>query len=212
MIRSIFKTKKAGTIFFSIFFLVAASCRNSGDKENKQSVDDYKNDDTIVYNNRVKQNTGNGAFNSVTNIADEAAKERQEMILMQIDSTYAAITSLDEVKQEMTDLSPDGLSMAERNKKSKAIFTINIIQNELTRALDASILANLRDRTEQLQGITKELEKNISHLQVVSQKLNKAAQLIGRLTNILAMGLSKGWIKPPTPKGQSAEAVKAGLK
>ncbi len=212
MIKGVFETKKLWAIFITLFILVVQSCSNSDDKESKQSVDDNKKDDTTVYNNRVKRNADNGAFNSVTNVADEAAKERQEMILMQIDSTYAAITSLDEVKQEMTDLSPDGLSMAERNKKSKAIFTINIIQNELTRALDASILANLRVRTEQLQGITKELERNISHLQVVSQKLNKAAQLIGRLTNILAMGLSKGWIKPPTPKGQSAESVKADLK
>jgi len=128
---------------------------------------------------------------------------------MQIDSTYTAISLLDEAKDEMTATSPAELTVAERNKKSKAIFNINILQNELTRALDASILANLRVKTDELAGITAELEKNVGHLQSVTQKLNKATLCIGRLTNLLALGLSKGFIKPLTPKGASAEAIKA---
>jgi predicted negative regulator of RcsB-dependent stress response len=208
MVKGIFKTKKIAVVFFIIIFIAVQSCSN--DETNK--TQNNKPGDSITYDNGVKRSPNdNGSLNGFTKPVDEAAKERQEMILMQIDSTYAAITSLDEAKQEMTELSPDGLTMAERNKKSKAIFTINIIQNELTRALDASILANLRVRTEQLQGISKELEKNISHLQAVSQKLNKATQCIGRLTNIFATCLSKGWIKPPTPKDKSPENIKGGL-
>ncbi len=92
---------------------------------------------------------------------------------MQIDSTYAAITLLDDVKREMTEVSPAELTTAERNKKSKAIFSINIIQNELTRALDASILANLKVKTNELAGIASELEKNVTHLRSVTEKLNK---------------------------------------
>ena len=208
MVKGIFKNKKNAVLFFITIFIVVQSCSNDESKKTQNN----KPEDSIIYDNAVKRNPNdNGSFNRFTKPVDEAAKERQEMILMQIDSTYAAIKSLDEVKQEMTDLSPDGLTMAERNKKSKAIFTINIIQNELTRALDASILANLRVRTEQLQGISKDLEKNISHLKTVSQKLNKATQCIGRLTNIFATCLSKGWIKPPTPKGAAPETIKGGL-
>jgi phosphoglycerate-specific signal transduction histidine kinase len=133
------------------------------------------------------------------------------MIIMQIDSTYEAISLLDDVKEEMTEFSPAELTATERNKKSKAIFNINIIQNELTRSLDAAILANLRVRTNELAGITAELQKNVGHLQTVTEKLNKATLCIGRLTNILALGLSKGIIKPFTPKTSSAEAVKAAL-
>jgi hypothetical protein len=133
------------------------------------------------------------------------------MIIMQIDSTYEAISLLDDVKKEMTEFSPAELTASERNKKSKTIFNINIIQNELTRTLDAAILANLRVRTKELAGITAELQKNVGHLQSVSEKLNKATLCIGRLTNILALGLSKGIIKPFTPKTSSAEAVKAAL-
>ncbi|MEI9958686.1 MAG: hypothetical protein WDM90_20785 [Ferruginibacter sp.] len=112
-----------------------------------------------------------------------------------------AISLLDDAKNEMTSTSPAELTIVERNKKSKAIFNINILENELTRSLDASILANLRLRTNELEGITAELSKNVAHLQVVTQKLNKATACIGRLTNILALGLSQGIIKPFTQKG-----------
>jgi hypothetical protein len=131
------------------------------------------------------------------------------MILMQIDSTYAAITLLDEAKKELNEASPTELTMAERNKKSKAIFNINLIQNDLTRALDASILANLQIRTNQLAGITADLAKNVAHLQTVTAKLNKATACIGRLTNAMVFCLSKGWLKPATPSNSSAQAVKA---
>jgi hypothetical protein len=185
-----------------IGIVLFASCKNSDDAKKADSSNDTE--DTTTYNYPVKPEpealNGRGG--------DNEKAERQNMILMQIDSTYAAIALLDDVKTEMTDLSPDGLTKAERNKKSKAIFNINIIQNELIRALDASILANLKLRTNELEGITAELEKNVSHLQSVTEKLNKATQCIGRLTNILAMGLSKGWIKPFTPR-ESAAAVKA---
>jgi hypothetical protein len=154
--------------------------------------------------------SNNKAVNSLPAI-DAAKEERREMLLIQIDSTYAAISLLDDAKNEMTGTSPDELTMVERNKKSKAIFNINILQNELTRALDASILANLRLRTDELAGITAEMEKNVAHLKTVTEKLNKATQCIGRLTNLLALGLSKGIVKPFTPRNSSAEAVKATI-
>lgn len=203
MIQPIFKAKHRCVKLIVAAFFLLQSCDNVKKTDNSQ-----EEDDTTTYNYR-KIDPEDGAFNNRVDDVEKA--ERQQLILMQIDSTYAAIGLLDDVKTEMTGLSPDGLTKAERNKKSKAIFNINIIQNELIRALDASILANLRVRTNELQGITAELEKNVTHLQSVTQKLNKATQCIGRLTNILAMGLSKGWIKPFTPKESSASAVKASV-
>jgi hypothetical protein len=204
MILAVSKTKHCCVKLFAAAFLVLQSCDNAKKTDSVQATDD-----TTTYTYK-KPEPNEGAFN---NRADDDAEKagRQQLILMQIDSTYAAISLLDEVKTEMTGLSPEGLTKAERNKKSKAIFNINIIQNELIRALDASILANLKVRTNELEGITAELEKNVTHLQTVTEKLNKATQCIGRLTNILAIGLSKGWIKPFTPKNASATAIKASV-
>jgi hypothetical protein len=140
------------------------------------------------------------ALNTFTRPNADKEAEKQKMIAMQIDSTYAAITLLDEVKEELNEESNAELSLAERNKKSKAIFNINMIQNELTRALDASILENLRTKTDELEGISKQLGKNIAHLQHVTENLNKAAKCVTKVTNFLAYCLSQGWIKPVTPK------------
>ncbi|WP_462248726.1 hypothetical protein [Ferruginibacter sp.] len=206
MLQDNFKFKYRPVIFFILFYLVMQSCDSSDKSKSTTSNDEHAANDTINYTINPAEKVPLNKFTP----ADEVEKaERQKMILMQIDSTYAAIGLLDEVKKEMTDLSPAELTVAERNKKSKTIFHINIIQNELTRAVDASILANLRIKTDELAGISNELEKNVSHLQTVAQKLNKATQCIGRLTNILAMGLSKGWIKPFTPKNASVTTVKS---
>lgn len=189
----------------AVFF---AACNNNAvDKAANENKSDNKTTDTGTYKPYVAPD--DKAISGYTKPEDIEKAERQKMILMQIDSTYTAIDLLDEAKKEITELSPAELTVAERNKKSKAIFSINLIQNDLTRALDASILSNLKIRTNQLAGITAELEKNVAHLQSVTQKLNKATQCIGRLTNVMAMCLSKGWIKPLTPKTSNADAVKA---
>lgn len=199
---------KNGLTIWMIIFLVVffAACNN-----NAADAADSKTDniaaDTSTYKPYVAPD--NRAVSGYTKPEDIEKAERQKMILMQIDSTYTAINLLDDAKEEMTDNSPAELTVAERNKKSKAINSINLIQNDLTRALDASILSNLKTRTNELAGITAQLEKNVAHLQSVTQKLNKATQCIGRLTNVMATCLSKGWIKPITPKTSSADVVKA---
>lgn len=210
MKQDFFKPHYLNLIFFTFAFLIVQSCNNNDDTSNNSAKQQAK-DDTINYTNHgtAGNEAGNQAVNKFTSPADEEKVERQKMILMQIDSTYTAISLLDDAKSEMTELSPDELTNAERNKKSKAIFNINIIENELTRALDASILANLRLKTDELAGITTEMEKNVSHLQTLTQKLNKATLCIGRLTNLLALCLSKGYIKPFTPKGGKAGAIQA---
>jgi hypothetical protein len=206
MMQDFFKPKYQCIQVLIVFLFTLLSCNNNGE-QNAKNVDD-----SITYtdnNNHLKPEDV-GSFNNLPKSTEETEKaERQKMILMQIDSTYTAIALLDDAKNEMTATSPAELTVAERNKKSKAIFNINILQNELTRALDASILANLRLKTDELAGITAELAKNVGHLQTVTEKLNKATLCIGRLTNLLALGLSKGFIKPLTPKGASAAAIKA---
>jgi hypothetical protein len=207
MIRTIIKDKFLPVTLFVFYMLLLQSCNNSSDKSVTETTADNNTADTAINTAPyVKPETG-----PVNKFIKPGDAERQEMIIMQIDSTYEAISLLDDAKKEMTEFSPAELTVTERNKKSKAIFNINIIQNELTRSLDAAILANLRVRTNELAGITAELQKNVGHLQSVTEKLNKATLCIGRLTNILALGLSKGIIKPFTPKTSSAEAVKAAL-
>ncbi len=113
--------------------------------------------------------------------------------------------------KELNEDTPEELTRAERDNRSRIIFHINIIQNELTRTINTSILANLQTKTDELAGITKGLEKDINHLQQVTAKLNKATQSIAKLANVLAYGLSQGWTKPLTPKGASVAAVKDGI-
>jgi len=209
MIRDIVKPGYRPVIVFGFVISAMLSCHSGNnsatDPSAKQEVDD-----SIHYVDESKSDNGSFDKKATLPTEEEAEKaERHKMIVMQIDSTYNAINLLDDAKKEMTDMSPDELTLAERNKKSKAIFNINIIQNELTRALDASILANLRIKTDELAGITSQLEKDVSHLQSVTIKLNRATQCIGRLTNLLALGLSKGIIKPITPRTATPDAVKA---
>lgn len=210
----LFTTKHWPLTIITTVLLLTQACHSGNDTANDNAAERGAvpaTDDTAARNNPGRTNTppGNNASNGRPVTGEN--EERQKLILMQIDSTYAAIALLDDAKDEMTATSPAELTVAERNKKSKAIFNINILQNELTRALDASILANLRIKTDELAGITAELQKNVGHLQTVTEKLNKATLCIGRLTNLLAMGLSKGFIKPITPRGASAEAVKAAV-
>lgn len=213
MKRSLFTTKHWPVKIIAAAVVLTQSC-HSGDDAAKDNAAEKgavpATDDTAARNNSgYNTPPGNNASNGRPVTGEN--EERQKLILMQIDSTYAAIALLDDAKDEMTATSPAELTVAERNKKSKAIFNINILQNELTRSLDASILANLRIKTDELAGITAELQKNVGHLQTVTEKLNKATLCIGRLTNLLAMGLSKGYIKPVTPRGASADAVKASV-
>jgi hypothetical protein len=209
--KKMFLYKSFGSAIFLSVVLFA--CTNQADKPNAETEAPAKTsavaDTSHTTTYTAPENKAAGAYKPLVDDADKA--ERRKLIITQIDSTYAAIALLDDAKTEMTELAPAELTAAERNKKSKAIFNINIIQNELTRALDASILANVKTRTSQLAGITAELEKNVSHLQSVAQKLNKATQCIGRLTDIMTIAITKGWFKPPTPKGSTATVVKAGV-
>jgi hypothetical protein len=216
MIRHSFNRHCLPVKLLAVVCIVLQSCNGCNNssgtvEERKDHISDSTDTTTAGGYTKPGSNASNAGAANGRPAIDAAKEERREMILMQIDSTYAAISLLDDAKNEMTGTSPNELTVAERNKKSKAIFNINILQNELTRALDASILANLRLKTDELAGITLEMQKNIGHLKTVTEKLNKATQCIGRLTNLLAMGLSKGLIKPFTPRNSSAEAVKAAV-
>jgi hypothetical protein len=193
--------KKTPVQLLAGLLLLAQSCYDNS----TQQAQENNITDTINYADKGKGSIREpAALNGLENVKeDPATAERRQLIAMQIDSTYEAIALLDDAKKELTETSAAELTVVERNKKSKLIFNINIIQNELTRALDASILANLKIRTNNLAGITAILEKDVAHLKSVTQKLNKATQYIGRLTNILALGLSKGCIKPAIPRKEA---------
>lgn len=196
--------------FFTMLLLILQACNNNStvsyEDNSKKSNDSILHIDT---GSTAVSPFDGGPINKFPGANENEKEERQRIINMQIDSTYAAINLLDDLKEQINAETEKQLTMAERNKKSKAIFNINIIQNELTRALDASILANLQVHTKELAGITTELEKNVTHLQHVTDNLKKATQTISRLIDILAYGLTRGWIKPLTPKTAMPAQVKA---
>ena len=201
MKRNFFYFNKTNAKAIIAFCIIVQSCNNS----NTATTAKNSGDDTINYTNH------SDGREPLSNLNTSADAERKQMIMTQIDSTYAAIALLDETKQELTEMSVTEITVAERNKKSKLLFNINIIQNELIRELDGAIVSNLRLQTKALTDITQELEKNAAHLNILTQKLNKLTQTVSRLTNLLAAGLSKGFIKPATPKSVTAETVKATL-
>lgn len=198
-----------------IAILLLHACNNNESTVSYDDSNQAKKGDSIKIaktDSTVMNPIDNGAPNKFIGSKEAEKEARIKLINMQIDSTYAALNLLDQIKEEINTETDKELTKAERNKKSKAIFNLNIIQNELTRALDASILANLKLRTTELEGISKDLENNVTHLQDVTQKLTKVTQTIGRLIDILALGLSQGWVKPLTPKTVTPATVKAGVK
>ena len=194
------RTTVAAILFISTLQLISCNQKNDSDVANS-------NDDTINYRNKDM----NGEVNSLLTPADATNAEGRQLILTQIDSTCRAISLLDSAKQELTDMSPSAMSLIERNRKSKVIFNINLLQNELIREMDASILSSLKAHTNELNNINIELEKNAAHLSAMVQQINKVTACISRLTNILSDGLSRGFIKPLTPKGVAAETIKSSL-
>lgn len=204
MKRTFFNSGYNFSIWVFVSCALVQSCNNSSD----QAITANAPDDTINYR---KKESADAAIKSLPAAGNAASAERRQMIQMQIDSTYNALLLLDTAKQQLTDIAPAEMSMAERNKRSKIIFNINLLQNELIREMDAAILSNLKSRTSELNNITIDLEKNAAHLTTMVQQLNKVTLCISRLTNILAEGLSRGFIKPLTPKGIPAETVKATI-
>jgi len=198
-------------LFFFIVVVFFNAC--SGDNEVKTKPGDGFTTDTS--NSGTSYSTENdpsffGFDSSLRNTEDDMERrEKRKLLYMSIDSTYFAIHEIEKIKNEMTSQSAVGYSVAERNLKSKALLKLNLIENTLTRQLDSTLLINLKLHTSQLQQINDKMSTNAEHLRDLSHKLEKAAIIMSRLTDVLAVCIGKGIMKPPTPVSKSPEIVKA---
>jgi hypothetical protein len=203
-----------------IFTLVIISCNNTT-TDNKVTIGDreYPADTTAAYPQpKMIQPQTNKAFgydSAAANLKDKdatGALAKRQLLYMSIDSTYYAINEIENIKNQMASESAVALSVAERNIKSKALLKLNIIQNSLSRQVDAALLINLKQHTKELAGVNNAIAVNTAHLKDISIQVTKAAEIVSRLTNVLAFCVSKGIVKPPTPiKGNPAD-IKASVK
>ncbi len=191
-----------------VVLAVILSCNNN---EKKTGDDMSGTKDTTMQTYPANTDPGNIAYGKPEPIPnDEAEKiKRRELIYMGIDSTYYAIHQIEEIKDEIGEESSVNLSVSERNIKSKVIQKLNILQNSLARQVDSALLINLKIHTKQLADINNSITENVVHLKDISAKLAKAANIMNRITGVLSFCVSKGLIKPPTPPGSTASAVKS---
>jgi hypothetical protein len=195
-----------------VVLAVILSCNNN---EKKTGDDMSGTKDTATHTYPANTDPGNIAYGKHEPLTDDAEAEkikRRELIYMGIDSTYYAIHQIEEIKDEIGEESSVNLSVSERNIKSKVIQKLNILQNSLARQVDSALLINLKIHTKQLADINNSITENVVHLKDISAKLAKAANIMNRITGVLSFCVSKGLIKPPTPPGSTATAVKSTVK
>ncbi|MBI1341702.1 MAG: hypothetical protein GC171_02075 [Terrimonas sp.] len=197
-------------ILISSLFITILSCNNRAD--NKPSIsDDLPVPDSVSSNRPPFIQPNTNAFNNRPDINEEREKERRAILYMSIDSTYFAINAIEDIKNDLVQVSSINLSVPERNLKSKALLKMNIIQNSLARQVDSTLLVNLKKHSNELAGINKSITGDIVHLKNLSLQLNRLTAIMGRLTDVLTMCVSRGLIKPPTPISKSPEEIKETL-
>lgn len=181
------------------------ACNDAGTKEQEASETEGKRPDSPFYK-EIEPVSGFGRKPK-----DDDVPKKRAMLFAGIDSSYAAINKLDEIKNEINAEAAVGYSAQERNVRSKSILQLNLLSNMLARRVDSSMLMNLKEHTQQLQGINNGISKNVEHLQTLTERLTRAAAILERVTNILAGCVSAGLIRPAMPAGVPPAKVKAGL-
>lgn len=195
-------------------FLFFFSCKEKKDKE--PELDGFTTDTSQVLHSQKPAGDGAGtAFGHDDSLFLKdpilaEAEIKRNLLYMAIDSTYAAIKEIEQIKNEMS-ASSTGLSLSERNVKGKALMQLNKIGNALTRNIDSAVLVNLKLQTAQLELINENLDNKVEHFQELSEKLARAGRIMERITDLLSLCLSRGVIKPLTPPGKLPAQIKSTL-
>lgn len=196
-----------------ITFVAYLGCKNSNDTKKKEGDGFTTDTSSQVY--MPPFSSAPGTFNGfdTTLLSGEKidlAVQRQ-WLLISIDSTYSAIHQIEIIKNEMMLQPVSKLTMQERNLRAKALNQLNLLENALARQTDEIMIANLKQYTKKLEQINERTEHNTERLHDLSDKLVKSGLIMERVTGILAFCVSKGIIKPPTPKNLTPQNVKATL-
>src|SRR5690606_6236318 len=154
-------------LMMALLLINLISCKEK--KSNEPTSDGFTTDSAQVYKpiKPVKDGAGKAfGFEDSLFIKDPAlseAEKKRTLLYMAIDSTYAAMKEIEAIKNELS-AQAIGLSLTERNVKSKALMHLNKIGNALTRQVDSAVLVNLKQQTEQLKLINSNLENKVEHL------------------------------------------------
>lgn len=201
------------SILLAAAIILMYACRQNSSKEMVKD-DGFTTDSNWQYQPVTPGNTvvPMGGFDSTAFIHMENNEaNKRALLFLSIDSTYSAISQIEEIKNEMSKQSTAGYLLQERNLRAKALNQLNILENMLARQADEAVLANLKKHTAALEAINKQTEHNVERLQSLSEKINKAGIILQNITNVLSFCMSKGVVKPATPVTATAASVKAAL-
>ena len=201
-------------MLYAIAALLLVACND--DNESSVTITEKVYDrDTSASKTVVINNPASKPFSGIDSTLfskerDESVKRRM-IVYMSIDSSYFALNAIEGIKNEIASNSSIGLSVSERNVKSKTIQKLNAIQNCLIRQVDSVLLINLKTHTNELAAINSSIAADVGHLKIISQQLSKVSEIMGRVTNVLAFCISKGIVKPPTPINLRPQEVKTSV-
>lgn len=191
------------TIISLGFLLSLSACKNKSTSSISDANADYEGNTAVDYSKiKPAADSVTSAMGNLQGEAESAEEAKSKAIQMQIDSAYHSIALLEEAKIALNNTDEQALSAAERNAKSKAIYYINLLQNEMCRAVDESIINNLKKNADKLSAITDTMEDNVSNLKSATESLQKAAASVAKTANVFATCFTSGWIKPAIKKKQ----------
>lgn len=201
-------------ILYTLTALALFSCNDDNDSSVTITREEYDRDSSastpVVVNNPASRPFSGIDSTLFSKERDETVKRRM-IVYMSIDSSYYALNSIEGIKNEIASNSSIGLSVSERNLKSKTIQKLNAIQNCLIRRVDSVLLINLKTHTNELAAINNSIAADVGHLKNISQQLSRVSEIMGRVTNVLAFCISKGIVKPPTPINLKPAEVKSAV-
>lgn len=186
---------KKTILVLSISMGLQMSCKN----KQSNTIAEHPVDTSLIGGSHAGNDGLNTAMNRPYSL-QEAEEEKEKNIKMQIDSAYKVISDLENVKKILNESGDGALSPTERNTKSKIIYTINLLQNKISRSMDESIIQALKANTNKLSMLNDEIENNTSKLTNATVALTEVTRSVSRLSNIFSFCLRRGWIKPEIQK------------
>ncbi|MBK8712196.1 MAG: hypothetical protein IPL97_10050 [Niastella sp.] len=182
-------------LILSVSIILQMGCKNKP----SNSIAEHPVDTSLIGDLHRSNDGANSALGGAYN--EQAAEEEKEKnIKMQIDSAYRVIGELENVKKLLNQSGDAELSTTERNAKSKMIYSINLLQNKISRTMDERIIGELKSNCNKLSMLNDEIDANNTKLTNVSAALTEVTRSVTRLSNIFSFCLSRGWIKPEIQK------------
>lgn len=178
---------KKGVIFFMGLIIFISSCNNSSkSKENKEP-----------YNPRDEP------LPTVGDNLNEAAKKEQLKLLIR--ESRKTLDSIDNAYYNIrVEVRKKSLSLYEKEQVNEALMELNDTKDLIVLETQNAVIAQLKQKTASLQSVMRDMNTKSAELQNIISTLTRISGVIEKTTNILAVALTTGIIKPR----MQAESVK----